>query len=945
MACATDLGEIYECGCSDIPEGDCDCDGNVLDECGICGGDGIPAGDCDCDGNQLDAIGVCGGFCQEDVNENGICDVEEECLGFVDACGICNGPGAIYECGCSDIPEGDCDCDGNQLDVVGECGGDCTTDEDGDGICDDVDPCVGELDACGVCNGPGEIYECGCADIPEGDCDCDGNQLDALGVCGGDCEADDNGNGLCDADETMGCTDASACNYDADATFDDGSCAELDECGVCGGPGAVYECGCADIPEGDCDCDGNQDDAIGVCGGSCLEDVNDNDICDTDEQGCTDPTNPNYDPNAAFDDGSCFVGGCTFEFACNYNPDADFQLQGACDFTSCQGCTDPAACNYDEEATLDNGLCDFPDFAYDCDGNCLSDSDGDGVCDELEVPGCTESNSPNFNPYATDDDGTCLVGGCNIPAACNYDPSADYLIPGACEFESCVGCTDESACNYDATASVPNLNLCTYPPGIFLNCDGSCELDGDGDGICDQFEIPGCTDPEAQNYNPQATDDNGTCQAALVGGCILPFACNFDPNANFYIPGSCEFAPCGGVAMVDNCNHPNACNFGDEGPCEFLSCVTFGCNVSVACNYDAEAQFNDGSCEYGSCTGCMNDSACDYDPSATIAGGCYDFSSCAGCMHPEASNFDPDATADAGQCIFEGCTVPGACNFDVNANSNNGSCDFASCAGCTDVSACNYDSQAAISGYCQYPPANFDCNGNCLLDNCEAFVVQGCTDACACNYDPFANTTDGSCEFSSCEGCIYPTALNFDPVASRDDGSCLFEGCTNADFASYSDQANVMAEEWCTNAPASADFNQDGVVQVEDLTTFLQAFTLSAPTWGGLDWVVSGCTVDALSEAEMMAQLVANQNTAGPWTGTCGVVGCAYPGALNYNPNASSDPGVCLFAGCTDPEAFNYDRLATIDDSTCRYEVCPDFNNDGEVQVSDLIDFLLLWGN
>ena len=24
----------------------------------------------------------------------------------------CNGPGAIYECGCSDIPEGDCDCDG-----------------------------------------------------------------------------------------------------------------------------------------------------------------------------------------------------------------------------------------------------------------------------------------------------------------------------------------------------------------------------------------------------------------------------------------------------------------------------------------------------------------------------------------------------------------------------------------------------------------------------------------------------------------------------------------------------------------------------------------------------------------------------------------------------------------------------------------------------------------
>ena len=95
----------------------------------------------------------------------------------------------------------------------------------------------------------------------------------------------------------------------------------LDACGVCGGPGAVYECGCEDIPEGDCDCEGNQDDAIGVCGGDCAEDVNENDICDTDEQGCTDSSNPNYDPNAAFDDGSCFVAGCTFPSAyCDLTP-------------------------------------------------------------------------------------------------------------------------------------------------------------------------------------------------------------------------------------------------------------------------------------------------------------------------------------------------------------------------------------------------------------------------------------------------------------------------------------------------------------------------------------------------------------------------------------------------------------------------------------------------
>ena len=41
-------------------------------------------------------------------------------------------------------------------DALGECGGTCNADVDADGICDDVDPCVGAIDACGMCNGPGE---------------------------------------------------------------------------------------------------------------------------------------------------------------------------------------------------------------------------------------------------------------------------------------------------------------------------------------------------------------------------------------------------------------------------------------------------------------------------------------------------------------------------------------------------------------------------------------------------------------------------------------------------------------------------------------------------------------------------------------------------------------------------------------------------------------------
>ena len=101
----------------------------------------------------------CGGDCAEDADADGICDDVDDCVG-ARRCGVCNGPGEIYECGCGTSLKATA-CDGNQLDALGECGGDCAEDADADGICDDVDDCVGELDACGVCNGPGEIYECG----------------------------------------------------------------------------------------------------------------------------------------------------------------------------------------------------------------------------------------------------------------------------------------------------------------------------------------------------------------------------------------------------------------------------------------------------------------------------------------------------------------------------------------------------------------------------------------------------------------------------------------------------------------------------------------------------------------------------------------------------------------------------------------------------------------
>ena len=201
--------------------------------------------------------------------------------------------------------------------------------------------------------------------------------------------------GTCETVSCAGCTDPLACNFDAEATFDNGSCNFVDECGICGGGG---------IADGLCDCDGNVVDPCGVCGGSGT-------------LGCTNPDACNFDGEACGDDGSC-------------------------EFTSCAGCTDSEACNYDASATLDDGSClmldecgvcggaGIAEGACDCDGNvfdecgvCGGEGFAEGACDcEGNVPGCTDASAVNFNENACEDDGSCVIFGCTSPSAVNFNP-------------------------------------------------------------------------------------------------------------------------------------------------------------------------------------------------------------------------------------------------------------------------------------------------------------------------------------------------------------------------------------------------------------------------------------------------------------------------------------------------------------------------------------------
>jgi hypothetical protein len=275
-----------------------------------------------------------------------------------------------------------------------------------------------------------------------------------------------------------------------------------------------------------------------------------------------------------------------------------------------------------------------------------------------------------------------------------------------------------------------------------------------------------------------------------------------------------------------------------------------------------------------------------------------------------------------------------------------GVCNEFEIGGCTDATACNYDADATDNdGSCTYADAGYDCAGACLADAdgdgvCNEFEIGGCTDATACNFNAAATDDNGSCEFASCYGCTYTLASNYDATATFDDGSCTFTGCVNDDFASYNPYANA-AGGLCTDAPVSADFNGDGVVQNQDLLDFLLAYGQVGPVWGGLTWVQDACNVVA---EPLSALWTAPDYCAIAAVPYCAELGCTYPTASNYDPTATVDSGDCVWTGCTDSDAVNFNPLANLEDSSCTYDICPDFNGDGQVQAQDLLNFLLAWG-
>lgn len=184
----------------------------------------------------------------------------------------------------------------------------------------------------------------------------------------------------CDTVDVMGCTDTTACNFDATATVDDGTCLTNDCEGTCGGA-AIEGTTCTDA-------NGN----IGMYAADCSCDL-------PGVLGCTDPTACNYDASATVDDGTCLMndcegtcGGAAIAGAACTDINGNTGIYAAdcsCDLTGIAGCTDTNACNFDSNATIDDGTCLF--------------NDCEGICGGVALPGetCTDANG-NQSTYEAD---------------------------------------------------------------------------------------------------------------------------------------------------------------------------------------------------------------------------------------------------------------------------------------------------------------------------------------------------------------------------------------------------------------------------------------------------------------------------------------------------------------------------------------------------------------
>ena len=462
-----------------------------------------------------------------------------------------------------------------------------------------------------------------------------------------------------------------------------------------------------------------------------------------------------YDTTHVFISAPCppppTVLGCMDDDYLEYNPLANVS-DSSCSTLVVYGCTDSTMYNYD---SLANSIEYIDQCTYDL---ILHDLIGDGWVFGTVLEVYQDADTTAF---------FMANGGFNESFTIDlYAPtqvSARLVISQQAQFTAV-------QCGFTLISPDGDTALSVQPPFIqtFFTYQGNTYC---GD-ICEE-KIYGCLDSLAFNYVDSA---NTADDCFYYPGCISPAYLEYHVDtANAYYTD---------INIQDSC----------------ATLAMFGCTDTLAFNYDASANVDNGGC-LPVVVGCMQPVAFNYNPLANTPDTCIPV--IFGCTNVTALNYDSLANTDDGSCIaiVFGCTDPMAFNFMPQANVDDGSC-VPVVYGCTDPTMFNYDQLANVdNGSCI--PFIYGCTDSTMFNYnplanatnnsipCVPFIY-GCTDPSALNYDQQANTEDFSC-IAFVYGCMDSLALNYNALANTDNGSCIsvVMGCMDQAAYNYNGNANV----------------------------------------------------------------------------------------------------------------------------------------------------------